>query len=159
MIYIYFSELVQARKKGSRSVTIYALWTFYPDKCVYNIHGNLNKDIVLWLYVSRLKVWTFWWQTVFSLWKRVFVSRARRRKTERTFNEMFNYSKDELSWPKISVTESFVKNIRTQNLIKERISVKNITKRKPINKSKSKSVNSMVNETSLCLGEKTKREN
>ena len=113
----------------------------------------------LWLYVSRLKVWTFWWQTVFSLWKRVFVSQARRRKTERTFNEMFNYSKDELSWPKISVTESFVKNIRTQNLIKERISVKNITKRKPINKSKSKSVNSMVNETSLCLGEKTKREN
>lgn len=75
------------------------------------------------------------------------------------FNEMVNYSKDELSWTKISVTESFVKNIRTQNLIKERISVKNITKRKPINKSKSKSVNSMINETSLCLGEKTKREN
>lgn len=69
---------------------------------------------------------------------------------------MFNHSNDEL---KIPVTESFVKNIRTQNLIKERISVKNITKRKPINKSKSKSVNSMVNETSLCLGEKTKREN
>lgn len=28
---------------------------------------------------------------------------------------MFNHSKDELSWPKIPVTESFVKNIRTQN--------------------------------------------